>query len=146
VRQNIFYRKGYKYQLIEDVSFRTDVYPPHDITTQFITLLANGFLTIRMGYAWDGPSGPTIDTRNFMRGSLAHDALYQLMNKPIERLTWNWKRAADYELYKICRQDGMCRRRANYVFKAVRKHGGKSGVTAHTLCSAPDKDAVKRIG
>jgi hypothetical protein len=33
------------------------------------------------GYAWNGPSGPTLDTRNFMRGSLVHDALYQLMRE-----------------------------------------------------------------
>ena len=29
--------------------------------------------------AGDGPSGPAIDTKNFMRASLVHDALYQLM-------------------------------------------------------------------
>ncbi len=36
-------------------------------------------ITIRARYAWDGPSGPTVDTPGAMRPSLLHDALYQLM-------------------------------------------------------------------
>ena len=35
-------------------------------------------LVIHMGYAWDGCSGPTIDTKGTMEASLVHDALYQL--------------------------------------------------------------------
>ncbi len=36
----------------------------------------DGVLTIRSGYAWDGPGGPAMDTPAAMYGSLSHDALY----------------------------------------------------------------------
>jgi hypothetical protein len=34
-------------------------------------------LYIKNGYAWDGPSGPTLDTKDSMRASLYHDVLWQ---------------------------------------------------------------------
>ena len=73
------YRKGYKYQLADDYTIQIDTKPPEEIETQFISLSIDGLLTIKDGYAWDGPSGPTIDTPNFMTPSLVHDAIYQLM-------------------------------------------------------------------
>ena len=71
--------RKYKYQLMKkgytcQVNIRKI-----SAKTAFIQLTAKGKLTIKRGYAWDGPSGPTIDTKTFMRGSLVHDALYQLM-------------------------------------------------------------------
>ena len=74
----IKYRSGYKYQLVEEYQVRVSLIPENDIKTDFIELSTEGMLIIKKGYAWDGPSGPTIDTPNFMRGSLVHDALYQL--------------------------------------------------------------------
>ena len=79
--KRIFYSKGYKYQLKREYSLLTRICPDDDIQTLFVTLSKNGFLRIKTGYAWDGASGPAIDTRNFMRGSLVHDALYQLMRE-----------------------------------------------------------------
>ena len=70
----VSYRKGYKYQLAEDFSQYVAIYPEKDIKTQFIHLAMDGRLTILSGYAWDGPSGPTIDTKSSIRGSLIHDA------------------------------------------------------------------------
>ncbi len=82
-------------------------------------------LTIRRAFGWDCPSGPTYDTRNFMRGSLVHDALYQLMrNKYID--TEKWRKEADVNLRKICVEDGMSKIRAWWVYKAVRSFGGNS--------------------
>ena len=72
----ISYKSGYKYQLYEDYAVMIGMIPPDDVVTDYIELNSDGLLTIRKGYAWDGPSGPTIDTLNFMRGSLVHDALY----------------------------------------------------------------------
>jgi len=83
----------------------------------YIFLDKNGHITVRKGYAWDGPSGPTIDTKNFMRGSLIHDALYQLMREGY--LNQKYRNQADLELYYACRQDGMSKFRAWYVLKAV---------------------------
>jgi len=81
-----------------------------------------GYLTIHKGYAWDGPSGPAIDTRNFMRGSLIHDALYQLMReKQLDKTIYRKK--ADRLLQKICGEDGMSSLRAWGVYQAVRSCG-----------------------
>jgi len=45
----------------------------------YLKLDGDGQFEFSKGYAWDGPSGSTVDTLNFMRGSLVHDALYQLI-------------------------------------------------------------------
>ena len=60
----IAYRKPrkYKYQVLEDFSIRTDI-RGHNINLRFLSLSPDGLLTIHNGYAWDGPSGPTIDTK-----------------------------------------------------------------------------------
>ena len=67
---SISYRSGYKYQLTEGYSVDVDVKPDQDIDSEYIRLSTIGLLTIKTGYAWDGPSGPTIDTPSFMRGAL----------------------------------------------------------------------------
>ncbi len=118
----ITYRDGYKYQLHETYSVVVDIVPPQIIDADFIKLDAEGKLIICKGYAWDGPSGPTIDTLNFMRGSLVHDALYQLMReKYLDHDTFRDK--ADKILQKICLEDGMWSVRAWWVYQAVRIFG-----------------------
>jgi len=120
----ISYKKGYKYQLVEAYSVEIPITPEADISSpsEFITLTTNGLLTMEKGYAWDGPSGPTIDSRNFMRGSLVHDALYQLMR---EELLDNvaTRGPADRLLQKICKEDGMSSIRAWWVYKGLRIGG-----------------------
>jgi hypothetical protein len=118
----IKYRDGYKYQLCETYHVLTGVMPEVKAENDWICLEPSGLLTIQKGYAWDGPSGPTIDTRDFMRGSLIHDALYQLMRENL--LDECWRRVADQELLRICTEDGMPEFRCAYVFKAVRMCGG----------------------
>jgi hypothetical protein len=121
--QCIHYRSGYKYQLAGTVSVSTKLEPDNEVSIDdFITLRVDGMLEIRKGYAWDGPSGPTIDTKTFMRGSLVHDALYQLMRA--ELLGGEWRKAADEELHTICRADGMNPIRAWWVLRALRRHAG----------------------
>jgi hypothetical protein len=119
----MFYRnlKGYKYELSEMEMFDTGIRIPAEIQTQYIWMTISGYLTIKAGYAWDGPSGPTIDTKNFMRGSLAHDALYQLMRMGL--LGKDQRGAADGLLRRLCREDGMSAIRAAWVFSAVRVFG-----------------------
>ena len=116
----IYYRAGYKYQLQADYSIKVDI-TGYDIGNTFCHLGENGELTIHAGYAWDGPSGPTVDTKDFMRGSLIHDALYQLMREGL--LPHEWREKADQVLYTICREDGMNWWRAQMVFSAVRLFG-----------------------
>ena len=77
-------------------------------------------IDIAAGYAWDGSTGPALDTVNFMRGSLVHDALYQLI--PLfkdTRVRASWKAFADRELVTICEQDGMSWWRRQWVWLAV---------------------------
>lgn len=116
----------YKYQLVQDYNFDIaqgyNLKQKHNVDTDFIALTTAGQLTIKNCYAWDGPSGPTIDTKSFMRGSLVHDALYQLMrSKDLDYVTQ--REAADDLLRDICKDDGMWRFRAWYVHQAVRKFG-----------------------
>ncbi len=119
---SIKYRSGYKYQIVEEYSVKVDITPEADIVSDFIGLMTDGQLTIRKSYAWDGPSGPTFDTKNFMRGSLVHDALYQLMrHEHLDKDTW--RETADLELKRMCREDGMSRIRAWWVHEAVRRWG-----------------------
>ncbi|MDB5967919.1 MAG: hypothetical protein JWQ90_369 [Hydrocarboniphaga sp.] len=114
----------YKYQLVVDHEQMIRIRPRNPIATPFIKLSADGLLKIGKDYAWDGPSGPSFDTLNFMRGSLVHDALYQLMR--MEHLDYQIHReAADDELRDICIEDGMPKVRAWWVHKGVRL-GGKS--------------------
>lgn len=115
----IAYNDGYKYQLKETCTVTIDIRPASPIQTDYIDLDSAGLLTIRKGYAWDGPSGPTVDTLTFMRGSLVHDALYQLMRE--ERLSQvEHRKQADQILRTLCLEDGMWWLRAWWVYQAVR--------------------------
>ena len=115
---HIEYKSGFKYQLSKDYSVFVNIFPKENIYSEFIELHFDGFLIIKSGYCWDGPSGPAIDTKNFMRGSLVHDALYQLMRE--ELIGQECREEADKELRKICLEDGMSKIRAEWVYYAVR--------------------------
>lgn len=118
----IRYRSGYKYQLVEEYSVAVNIRPAEHIDMDYIALNTDGLLTVKKSYAWDGPSGPTMDTKNFMRGSLVHDALYQLMRDGY--LPETFRKQADLELRRICREDGMSKFRAWYVLLGVRNGAG----------------------
>ena len=118
----IFYKQGYKYQLVEDCFLLTAIFPAKDISSDFITLSQTGLLTIKKGYAWDGPSAIAIDTLNFMRASLLHDALYQLMRTELLSKEL-FRKDADQLLFDICVADGMSRVRAKLAYYAVRLLG-----------------------
>ncbi len=124
-KPQIEYKCGYKYQLHKEYTLNVEIYPNEFINTDYIYLNTNGMLVIKKGYAWDGPSGPTFDTKNFMRGSLVHDALYQLIR--IEKIDYDkYRNVADRELQRICIEDGMCRIRAWWVYQGVRFCGKKA--------------------
>lgn len=117
----IAYKSGYKYQLATDYLVPVGIYDT--VNAQFLFLQGDGNLFVKAGYAWDGPSGPTFDTKNFMRGSLVHDALYQLMREGY--IPEDYREHADQMLQRICVEDGMTAIRAWWVYKGVR-FGGKS--------------------
>lgn len=115
---HIKYTSGYKYQSAEDYSLQTTV-TGYDIDTGFIRLTHDGILTIKKGYAWDGASGCTIDTKSSMRGAEVHDAFYQLMR--LDLIGQHNRIVADAYLRDICIEDGMWRWRAWLWYQAVRK-------------------------
>jgi hypothetical protein len=134
----IVYKGGYKYQLKRPYTVRVPLCPAAPIQTPYICLGAAGELVIKEGYAWDGLSGPTLDTLNFIRGSLVHDALYQLMRErcldhAIHRVT------ADRILRAMCWADGMWRFRSWWVYLGVRWFGNYAADPAvkHPLIYAP---------
>ena len=129
------FRKGYKYQLAEDYTYADviRIVPMTDIKIEFIRLDMDGVLTIKAGYAWDGASGPTVDTKNSIRGSLVHDVYYQLIRQ--KHLHQGLREKADLVFRSILLRDGMSRFRAWVWYRSVSKHAG----------SAADPKNVKKV-
>jgi hypothetical protein len=115
----IQYADGFKYQLKSDYALQTDI-KGHDVVHEFYDLEPDGWLTIKSGYCWDGASR-AIDSDNFMRGSLVHDVLYQMLREG--ELPADCFHAANDELRKICLEDGMSKIRAWWVWRAVESFG-----------------------
>lgn len=86
--------------------------------TSHITLSPTGGLYLKTGYVWDFGSGPAIDTPDMVYASLAHDALYELM--VLEKLSWDYRKAADDYFIELCKSAGMPAWRRFYVYVAVR--------------------------
>jgi hypothetical protein len=135
----IAYKKGYKYWLARPYSIQIPILPKDAMVSSggFISLNREGILSLKAGYAWDGPSGPTFDTNTFMRGSLVHDALYQLMREGL--LDNSYRLTADDILGGICRSDGMNRVRAWYVVFMVKRLAGAASAPKNrkSILTAP---------
>ena len=128
--KRIWYLDSYKYQLAGDYIYQlAEIRPEADVasTSGFLELTREGVLTVRKGYAWDGPSGPTVDTPDSMRASLVHDALYQLCRE-------GWlseephRKLADQEFHRLCLEDGMNPLRAKVWYDAIRLAGASNAM------------------
>ena len=118
----IYYIKGaYKYQLTRDLVIQTDIETESSIVTRYVNL-SGGILTVKAGFAFDGPSGLTIDTPSFMRGAGAHDGIYWLIRNGY--LDPKWREEADKVLRRLCYEDDMLKCRVKYVYDAVRIGAG----------------------
>ena len=139
MRPFIVYTDGWKYQLKDACVCQTGICPAERVETDYITLELDGLLTVKAGYAWDGPSGPAVDSKNFMRGSLIHDAFYQLLRE--KRLPAEARDKADRLLQRLCVEDGMWKVRAWWVYQGVSRFAesaaGKAG--RHPVIYAPEK-------
>ncbi len=121
--KSIKYRNGYKYQLSEDYTKEIGFLIGLQCDLEFLSI-SNGRLKIKSGYAWDGASGPGIDTYSFMRGSLVHDALYQLIRNGC--IPYYCRDKADRLMMNMCKEDGMSSLRSWIVYKGVSIFGSSS--------------------
>lgn len=132
----IYYRSlhGYKYELAIDYYINVGI-KGIECSTPYLELSPSGLLRIKKGYAWDGASGPTFDSKSSMRGSLVHDTLYQLIR--LKKLPASCRVVADALLEKICLEDGMWRVRAYCWERAVRYFAW--------LCARPGSEKPEQI-
>jgi hypothetical protein len=134
-RCKIKYRRlrRYKYQSQEEYALEISISPESDVEVKdgWVRLTKEGQLIFRKGYAWNGPSGPAVDSKNFMRSSLVHDGLYQLISEDL--LGAEHREYADDLMRVINLEDGMSRFRAWYTWRAVRIFGRPA-----TRVQAPD--------
>jgi hypothetical protein len=131
----IRYCKGYKYQLRDPYTCPVKIFPEKNIVTELVRLDADGLLTIRKYFAWDGCTFPAIDTKTNMRGGLIHDALYYLLRTGM--LNQEWRMRADQELYLAMLQDGALPFRAEYYRWAVNTFGDHAAKDARKILIAP---------
>jgi hypothetical protein len=112
------YRKlpKWKYRTLEDYKCYVGIMFGNNIDHPYVKI-SNGYMVIKEGYAWDGATWFP-DIKSIMRGSLAHDALYQMMR---ERIIGNDKRKyADSLLRMFCYEDGMYSILCKCVYLGVR--------------------------
>jgi len=114
---SIRFRDGYAYQLEDAYVVQTPIVQAPCEVLGWVRLHHNGLLEFARGYAWDGASGPAVDTSSFMRGALCHDGLTQLVREG--RLSESWLPDIHAFLGAVCREDGMSTLRSWYVVLAV---------------------------
>jgi hypothetical protein len=113
----IHYRAGYKYQLAKTYACKTPILGA-SVSAEFYDLHPDGLLVIKQGYAWDGASGPTLDTAASMRPSLVHDVFCQMMRAG-ELDYYRWQNDVNAFFKTQCMEDGMWAWRAALWHAAV---------------------------
>ena len=118
---------GGVYEITSAFQIKTEVYPSRAASTPHASIQTSGELLILPGFEWDGPSGPAIDTASFMKASCVHDCLYGMIaNHDIgqdKKERKYLRKAADYEMRKIAKADGMSAWRCWYTWAGVRLFG-----------------------
>jgi len=132
----IKYKAGYKYRLEQDFDIHVGIYPSDDIRMDYLFLSIEGYLFIKKGYAWDGPSGEiklglirldfTPDTKPTMTPSLVHDALYQLMRQ--KQISLSHRLHVDKLFHKMLLERRFSKWKAWLWYKAVRWGARKSAL------------------
>lgn len=149
----IHYREGYKYQLTQPLVVDIAIHPRHDIVTEYASLTAKGKLTIRQGYAWDGPSGPckwlselpligwlyrAFMLPQILPASAIHDALFWLMRwgylDPVIHFT-----PANKIMRWTCMADGTTWVRAWWIYQGLQwfSHTAASSRSKKPVLTAP---------
>lgn len=107
------------YEVAREFVVQTTLRPSTRLCIPYATLEIDGVLILAPGYRWDGATG-ACDTKNFMRGSAAHDALCDMHQAELE-MPPDWNSRALSLLNRLCREDGMWPWRRWRVRVAVRK-------------------------
>jgi len=119
----VAYFTGHKYILTEDYSHRLSFNTGARVVLGPIELDGDTLL-LRTGFGWDGASGPAVDTKDVLRASAAHDALWDLMKARL--LDSELKEDVDREFAAILEEDGMPSFRRWYLHQAVSNYGSVS--------------------
>ena len=88
----------------------------------------DGILSVKRGYAWDGASGPIINTRDTLVASLVHDVLYQAMRLNLIKSSKENRQIADKNFFEILKMNGVNSIRRKVWYFAVRLFGKKSTI------------------
>jgi hypothetical protein len=113
----------HSYQLLSEYSFELEKEIRDSKGRNEFVIVEGGWVRIRDGYAWDGPTGPVIHTTSWVRASLVHDVFYQMM-----RAGWvpySYRKRADDLMFYLAKADKMPWWRAWYSWLAVRLFSGK---------------------
>ena len=118
---------NYKYKLEEDIAFSTSIIGI-EVKTEYIELKSHGVLVIRKGYMWDGVTGlPSFATdamlKHTARGSLLHDAFYQLIR--LRLIPAYLKHKIDLEMKERFTQDGLGKIVVSMFYQAVKNFGSQ---------------------
>ena len=122
----------YKYKLEEPETRDTGI-TGYEFFNRYMSMLDDGMLLVKAGYAWDGSSIPHKKLFRFISlgfydpdkyckiASLIHDALCQAMREGL--LPAEFKLAADVLYCEMCLEGGMSQEQANRRYWALRKYG-----------------------
>ena len=97
----------------------------------------DGILSVKRGYAWDGASGPIINTQDTLVASLVHDVLYQAMRLNLIKSSKENRQIADKNFFEILKMNGVNSIRRKVWYFAVRLFGKKSTIKIQ------DNDKIK---
>ena len=127
----------YKYMLEDTVTFRLPrgcrEFGPCTLHN-LIFVDALGWVRVLKGYAWNGASGPTFDSKSTMVPCLFHDVCYDLMANG--KLPRKCRKAIDEKMHRDLIAWGMNKFRAWYWLVGVRAGGV-------FFARDPDKDQAK---
>lgn len=113
----IKYLKDMKYCLSGDFEIYTPI-THNTIYDTWFYLYPDGMLKIKAGFCWDGPSGPTFDTKDSLKASLVHDVFCICMRDG--RLNYKvYQNEINSFFKRMCIDDGMPEWRAHLWYLGV---------------------------
>ena len=125
----------YKFKVEENFSIELPFKIP-DFVHPYASL-KDGILSVKRGYAWDGASGPIINTRDTLVASLVHDVLYQAMRLNLIKPSKENRKIADKNFFEILKMNCVNSIRRKVWYFAVRLFGKKSTIKIQ------DNDKIK---